>query len=169
MTSTLRNWACMKPFINSMWISVPEGQHCAPGGSFWLKGEASGVKGLRFQFFGIIHWVGTSLAAWRQILTFIAKFWRFRAKKWSNSTFFGTNFEIFPFIYFFAFLTPPRAYMGRNTMLYAWIGAVWLKNAPNRQIWQKCQNHKMVNTKNTPFFIFDFLGLKSPAGMPDQY
>ena len=27
----------------------------------------------------------------------------------------------------------------------------------------------MVNTKNTPFFIFDFLGLKSPAGMPDQY
>ena len=51
------------------------------------------------------------------------------------------------------------------------LGPIWVETlcltrglAPNRQIWQKCQNHK-----NTPFFIFDFLGLKSPAGMPNQY
>ena len=124
---------------------------------------------LHHHFFRLIQWIGDSLAPRCQLFLPGARFCRFRAKKWPNSTFFGTDFEIFAFSYFFAILTPPRAYIDGNTMLYAWVGTVWLKNSPNDQICQKCQNHKMVNTKNTPFFIFDFLGLKSPAGMPDQY
>ena len=48
-------------------------------------------------------------------------------------------------VIFFAFLTPPRAYMDGNTILYAWVGTVWLKNAPNHKIWHKSQNHKKWN------------------------
>ena len=122
-----------------------------------------------FNFFGFIPWIGDSLALKSQKKSSGARFWRFRAKKWPNSTFFGTDFEIFAFSYFFAILTPPRAYMDGNTMLYAWVGTVWLKNAPNCQIWQKCQNHKKGHWRKNGRFIFDFLGLKSPAGMPGRY
>ena len=89
------------------------------------------------KIFGINQWVGTSLAARRQILTFVAHFGCFRAKKWPNSTFWGPILKVLVSVIFFAFLTPPRANMDGNTMLYALVGLIWPKNVPNCQIWQK--------------------------------
>ena len=46
-------------------------------------------------------------------------------------------------VIFFAFLTPPRAYMDGNTILYAWVGTVWLKT---RQTAKFGKNAKIIKS-----------------------
>ena len=117
------------------------------GHSGW-KGRLLGWRVLDFNFFGINQWVGTSLAAWRQILTFVANFGRFRAKKWPNSTFLRTDFESFGFSYFFCIFDPTQGQYGWKH--YA-LCAGWLDLA------QKCAKlpnlAKTLKSQPDPFKI----------------
>ena len=72
-----------------------------------------GLKGLRFNFFGFIQWIGDSLAPHSQTKNVGANFCRFRAEKWPISTFFGKDFETFAFSYLFRIFDPTQG-------LYAW-------------------------------------------------
>ena len=133
------------------------------GHSGW-KGRLLGWWVSDLNFFGINQWVGTSLAARRQILTFVAHFGRFRAKKWPNSTFLRTDFESFGFSYFFCIFDPTQGQYGWKH--YA-LRAGWLDLAqkcaklPNLAKTLKSQNGQLPNLRS---FFPRFFWLKVTGG-----
>ena len=111
---------------------------------------------LHQHFFRFIQWIGDSLAPQCQLFLPGARFCRFRAKKWPNSTFFGTNFENF-FSYFFRNFDPTQGlYRWKHYALcVGWHGlAQKFAKRPNLPKMPKSQKGALTKKRYFYFWIF---------------
>ena len=86
-----------------------------------------------------------------------ANFWRFRAKKWPNSTYFGTDFEIFAFSYFFRIFDPTQGLYGwkHYTLRVGWHGLAQKRaKPPNLAKMPKSQKVELTKKRVFSFSIF---------------
>ena len=96
-----------------------------------------------FNFFGFIPWIGDSLALKSQKKSSGARFWRFRAKKWPNSTFLGPILKFLLLVIFLQFWPHPGP-IWMETLCFT-RGLAWF-GSKNRQTAKFGKNAKITKS-----------------------